>query len=256
MFRIFIKYATRFLIFTCAFFIGIAKNGNAQNSGSRLLWQIGEPDNGIAEFALAPNGVGRSTAKSNWPYCHPGPDDVWAGNKQHTFSILFGIKDLVKAGDCKLKFRLIDVGNTEVKLSIRVNGQEYQSTLPKGAGKAIWGAIEEGKKYEFETDAVQFATGLSQPLIVTKANGRDYSVPKVQLSSKDIVVLVLKPSEDGKAWIVTLFNPSGKKEKTTLHWSEPVKATSYSNTGEKSLRPVTGEIEMDSLEVVTVRADK
>jgi alpha-mannosidase len=65
---------------------------------------------------------------------------------------------------------------------------------------------------------------------VTKSTGRDLSVPKLQLSDKNIVVLVLKPSEDGKAWMVTLFNPSDKPGKTGLQWSSPVKAAYYSNT--------------------------
>ena len=71
----------------------------AQSAGgeSRLLWQIGTADNAAAEFALAATGftgfnrdgefiVGKSTPRRDWPYCHPGPADLWAGGSPHTFS--------------------------------------------------------------------------------------------------------------------------------------------------------------------------
>ncbi|HEY4207089.1 MAG TPA: glycosyl hydrolase-related protein, partial [Puia sp.] len=74
--------------------------------------------------------------------------------------------------------------------------------------------------------------------------------------SKDIIALVLKPSEDGKAYILTLFNPSDKPGKTNPHWSSPVKATYYSNTGEAALTPVNGEIEIAPLDVVTLRIER
>ncbi len=105
-------------------------------------------------------------------------------------------------------------------------------------------------------EATKFATALSQPLVVAKSTGRDLSVPKLQLSDKNIVVLVLKPSEDGKAWMVTLFNPSDKPGKTDLHWSSSVHGTYYSNTGENMLGAVNGEIGIAPLDVVTLRIER
>ncbi|MHC4745251.1 MAG: polysaccharide lyase family protein, partial [Planctomycetota bacterium] len=69
----------------------------------QLLWQIGKADNNTAEFALGPDRsnqysasfphdvlfvAGQSDPKEDWPYIHPGPADVWAGSKSHTFTIL------------------------------------------------------------------------------------------------------------------------------------------------------------------------
>lgn len=105
-------------------------------------------------------------------------------------------------------------------------------------------------------EATQFATSLSQPLIVTKSVDKDLSKPMLQLSSKNIVVLVLKPSEDGKAWIVTLFNPGDKSAKTTLHWGGQIKSTNYSNTGEILLGPAPTELKLASQEVMTLRVEK
>ena len=75
----------------------------------RILWQIGQPDQNNAEFALAPKSydrfkedvffvVGKSDPKRDWPYAHPGPADSWAGGRQHSFSIMFGVKEAVAHG--------------------------------------------------------------------------------------------------------------------------------------------------------------
>ena len=78
-------------------------------AGPMTLWQIGAPDNGDAEFALAPQGyqqfkedgffvVGRSDAKIAWPYVHPGPLDGWAGNRRHVFTVVGLTRDQVNSG--------------------------------------------------------------------------------------------------------------------------------------------------------------
>ncbi|HVU98678.1 MAG TPA: glycoside hydrolase family 38 C-terminal domain-containing protein [Puia sp.] len=70
--------------------------------------------------------------------------------------------------------------------------------------------------------STKLATGLSQPLIITEAKGEAPTTPRVQLSNQQLVALVLKPSTDGKAWILTLFNPSEQTQSTTLSWNTPV----------------------------------
>jgi alpha-mannosidase len=154
-----------------------ALNGDAQPgasaTGQTLLWEIGRPDGGIGEFALAPDKgdhfekdgffiVGRSRTQSDWPYSHPGPDDAWAGSRQHTYTILFGLKSggagagvagagAAAAGDsCRLRVRLVDVGDYAVRLGVEVNGRPYTVTFPKGAGKAIYGDVTKGQAYAFD----------------------------------------------------------------------------------------------------------
>ena len=154
----FIKRVPRSLIL-----IGLVSAGFSQGSSAqqKLFWQIGQPDSNMRQFSLAPDRyrsytkdgfyiVGKSDAATDWPYCHPGPQDSWAGNREHTFTVFFGVSKLASNGDCRLKFRLADVGNTDEQLSIKVNGQEYKSTLPEGAARSILGKADEGKKYAFE----------------------------------------------------------------------------------------------------------
>lgn len=132
----------------------------AQNTG-HYLWQIGKPDNGVSEFAgsldqaskFEKDGifvVGRSREKTDWPFAHPGPDDSWAGGRQHSFSVLFGIKDLTSTDSCHLQFRLADTHEqVRDELSITVNGHPYRKILPRGAGQVIYGNLSEGKQYAF-----------------------------------------------------------------------------------------------------------
>ena len=143
------------------------------NDGTKLLWQIGNPAQRTARFALAPDNwreyrndgyfiVGRSKEDINWPYVHPGPADRWAGSRQHTFTIVFGVKSRVEAGKCYLKFDLLDT-HSEVPphLRIRVNDHDFNQTLPKGAGdESLNGEPAKGKKYECE---IEFPAGIIVP---------------------------------------------------------------------------------------------
>ncbi len=87
-------------------------------------------------------------------------------------------------------------------------------------------------------EASRFAIGLSQPLVATPARGpAPKATPLFQLSTDDVLVTVLKPSDDGKGWIVRLYGASGKERQVGLTWTGrgPVK-TWVTDTSE---RPVT-----------------
>ncbi len=131
--------------------------------GPSLLWEIGKADGGNREFALAPAGyagfkedgllvIGQSDASRDWPYVHPGPDDAWAGGRQHDFAILFGLKKAPAQGECRLKFRLIDTqAQSPPRLRIRLNEQSIEQALPRGAGDAsVNGQPAAGKAHRFE----------------------------------------------------------------------------------------------------------
>ena len=70
------------------------------------LWQIGAEDRDNAEFALAPSHydqftedafyrIGVSQPQTDWPYVQPGPNDAWAGSRPHTFTIVFGLNNIL-----------------------------------------------------------------------------------------------------------------------------------------------------------------
>ena len=80
--------------------------------------------------------VGESNAKRDWPYIHPGPTDTWAGSKQHTFAVRFGLKSVPSDGSCSLLIKLIDTHwRAPPEIVIRVNGtRDTTFKMPKGGG--------------------------------------------------------------------------------------------------------------------------
>jgi len=104
--------------------------------------------------------------------------------------------------------------------------------------------------------STKLSTGMAQPLIITPATGEVMTTPALQLSSQRLVVLSLRPSLDGKADMITLYNPGSQAESTELRWSGTVGTTHYSNTGEEALAVATGPITVASQDVVTLRVEK
>lgn len=124
------------------------------------LWQIGAADNQNAEFALAPQGyqqfkddgffvVNRSDPKTDWPYVHPGPADGWAGNRRHTFTVVFALSTLPAAGECRLVVDLLDTqGGQPPRLRAEINGRPFETDLPPGAGDAsVFGDPSRGREH-------------------------------------------------------------------------------------------------------------
>ena len=125
---------------------------------TKTLWQIGTKDGNNAEFALAPKGydrfaedgffiVGQSDSKSTWPYVQPGPVDVWAGSRAHTFTVLFGIETVASRGTCRLVLDVIDTYHRlPPTLRVKVNGEAFEQALPAGAtDDSIFGNPSAGK---------------------------------------------------------------------------------------------------------------
>jgi len=103
--------------------------------------------------------------------------------------------------------------------------------------------------------SAQLATGMAQPLIIAPAAGAGMDVPRLEVSPR-LVVVALRPSLDGKAWMVTLYNPGSQEETTGLRWNGPTGAAHYSNTGEEVLGAVEGTITIAPQDVVTIRVER
>ena len=105
-------------------------------------------------------------------------------------------------------------------------------------------------------EATRFATGFSQPLWVRRAAAEAASAPMLTLSNHDIVVVGMKPSDDGKAVIVRLFGASGEKSSTRLEWGGAKPAAIYlSDTSEKAIEKVRGSVSVPGYGLVTLRAE-
>jgi alpha-mannosidase len=106
--------------------------------------------------------------------------------------------------------------------------------------------------------ASRFAIGLSQPLLATPASSQSTksgSLLRVQPDS--VLALTLKPSDDGEAWIVRLFNASADIQTATLTWPNlTVGETWHSNLLEEQLGAAPGGVSLHPWELRTLRVDR
>jgi hypothetical protein len=106
-------------------------------------------------------------------------------------------------------------------------------------------------------EASRFAIGQSQPLVATLARGPKPSpTPLVELSTNDVLVTVLKPSDEGKALIIHLYGASGKETRVALKWkSNTVKKTWLTDTSERPIAEIEGPVTVPGWGIVSVRAE-
>jgi len=104
--------------------------------------------------------------------------------------------------------------------------------------------------------AARFGTEQSQPLIAVAVDNKTPapdSVMKVEPAS--IIVTAFRPSEDGRDWIVRLFNTSDQAGKATVTWSKTKPdAVWLSNLAEEKIDKAAGPIEVAAYDFVTLRA--
>ncbi|MCX7599398.1 MAG: polysaccharide lyase family protein, partial [Armatimonadetes bacterium] len=127
--------------------VAVGARGQEQEQAGQLLWRICVPDRAYRELAIAgrypdyvarfPNDVtyrvGESAPARDWPFIHPGPDDVWAGWRPHVFRVEFDLT-VVPAGACRLTLDLVNphYGSPPV-LEVNVNERRaYRVKLPAG----------------------------------------------------------------------------------------------------------------------------
>jgi len=106
--------------------------------------------------------------------------------------------------------------------------------------------------------ATRVATGMSQPMLVLPAAGREPAgESRLRLSTEDVVVTGFKPADDGGGWIVRLYNVSGQDARVSLTWSRPVpSALRISDTSERPGAIVDGPVPIPAWGVVTLRAER
>ena len=82
----------------------------------------------------------------------------------------------------------------------------------------------------------KFGTECSQPLIPAVARNKAVPAPLLRVTPESVLVTAMKPSEDGKAWIVRLFGASGKTQAVKLNWNKPVPKRVLLSTWQRKCR--------------------
>ncbi len=105
--------------------------------------------------------------------------------------------------------------------------------------------------------ASRFATGFSQPLLAVRAQGAEPSTkPLLTAEPDDVIVTALKPSDDGRALIVRLFDASGKARSARLKWTgvQPT-AVFLSDTSERAGERIGKRVPIPASGLVCLRAE-
>jgi alpha-mannosidase len=104
--------------------------------------------------------------------------------------------------------------------------------------------------------ATRFATGMSQPLVVSAQGQRSRIGLKLRIDQVDVLVQECKRSADGKAWIVRLFGAAGEDRTAGLTWADgsPIKIW-RSNLREQPLEQLPTQVRVPAWELVTLRIE-
>ncbi len=108
-----------------------------------------------------------------------------------------------------------------------------------------------------QAEAARFATQCSQPLIARPAD-RDCPVAtsRLQVTGEGVLVTSLKPSDDGQALMVRLFNAGSQPAAAAITWPEPAPTqVTLSSPSEQVGQPPRGPIQLPPLGIVTLRAE-
>jgi hypothetical protein len=150
--------------FTCLALILFAWSSLAHAQEPGVVFQIGKADGDYGEFAIAGNYaafpqrfphdvdfvVGRSEAKQDWPFIHPGPVDGWAGGGAHAFKITFALPDVLPGYYLLVADFVSTHGWSPPRLTIDINGTQLSRTLPRGNGDAALTNPKAGKEYSLQ----------------------------------------------------------------------------------------------------------
>ncbi|HEY5910177.1 MAG TPA: glycosyl hydrolase-related protein, partial [Verrucomicrobiae bacterium] len=104
--------------------------------------------------------------------------------------------------------------------------------------------------------AARFGIACAQPLLAAPARNDPPALSRLQISPANVLVSTLKPSDDGKALILRLFETAGKPSRARITWSAPLPTEIWvSNAGEKPVSRVSGAVDLPAYGLVTLRAD-
>ena len=100
----------------------------------------------------------------------------------------------------------------------------------------------------------KYAIGLSQPLLVKKALVDIPVLSGFHPDQPQVLVTTFKPCDDGKGWMVTLFNSSPESVKTKLISNkEQVQHVWKSNSGEEKMAEISVNLELPAWGVSMIR---
>lgn len=109
------------------------------------------------------------------------------------------------------------------------------------------------KQFDYSS-SYKFGTEQSQPLLITYSKYKNERENVITLDENaKIVVTSLKPSNDGKGYIVRLYNPTDEKCTNTIKYANTIEKVFISNGDEEEMKISSLKIELAPFEVVTLK---
>jgi alpha-mannosidase len=147
-------------------------------------------------------------------------------------------------------------------------GAYFHSWVMNNHWETNYKAYQEGEirfRYVFQpysgpydpVKAQHFGRDICQPLIALNGDpSAAFLGAPLRVEGEGIVVTSIRPSRDGNALMVRLFNVADTRQTAVLNWNRQVGTTYISNPMEKILKPAPKQIEMDRFEVVTLKVEQ
>jgi alpha-mannosidase len=105
-------------------------------------------------------------------------------------------------------------------------------------------------------DAERFAIERTQPLIVLSSDNTVPSLSFLHLDSSNVLVTSMKPSKDGQAILLRLFNPGEKEEHVRLIWDRQKPEYVYmSSPFEEKGEKIQEDISLPAFGILTLRVE-
>ena len=105
-------------------------------------------------------------------------------------------------------------------------------------------------------DAERFAIERTQPLIILHADKTVPSSSFLQLDSTNVLMTSMKPSKDGQAVLLRLFNPGKKEESVRIIWGWQKPTSLYkSSPYEEKGQEIRETLRIPALGIITLRAE-
>ncbi len=213
----------------------------AAQGPSKVLWNIGSHNKSDSEFALAPGGyqhfgsdgvylVGRSRSYNTWPYVQPGPQDAWAGSRNHTFRIFFALAKVPVRSVFRLNINLLDTQDAvPPKIRVSIGHFAFYKQLQPGSGDAtVFGTSQNGRPSDV---AVPIPTSAlragSNELSITTVAGSWMLYDSVSMHSSNDVMLSQLPalhivSVQSSPWIL--------RQGASVHGTQSLSVTLWNYT--------------------------
>jgi hypothetical protein len=103
--------------------------------------------------------------------------------------------------------------------------------------------------------ATRFGVESTEPLIVAPANGAAPAPGRLRIDPSSVVASAFKPSDDGQALILRLYNPTSQAQTARLNWSHPVSQVWLSSAEEEQGTAAPADLAVPGLGTVTLRIE-